>query len=80
MDCLLTDLQAQLHTIAGIGLLICQAETCLLVALPTEQWLLLRYAVLLVFCQLLAELLPELLLQLQLRHQLHPCLDWVLLG
>lgn len=79
MDCLLTDLQAQLRTIAGIGLQVYQAETCLLVAAPTKQWLLLRCAELLVLRQLLAQLIPELLLQLQLPHQLHSCWDWVLL-
>ena len=79
MDCLLTDLQAQLRTIAGIGLRVCQAETCLLVAAPTNQWLLVRCAVLLVYCQLLARLISELLPQPQLPHQLHPGLDWVLL-
>ncbi len=79
MDCLLTDLQAQLRTIADIGLQVCQAETCLLEAAPTKQWLPLRCAELLVLRQLLAQLIPELLLKQQLPHQLHPCLPWVLL-
>ncbi len=79
MDCLLTDLPAQLRTTAGIGLQVCQAEKCLLEAAPTKQWLLLRCAELLVLRQLLAQVIPELLLQLQLPHQLHSCWDWVLL-
>lgn len=67
-DAQLTGPQAQLHTAARTRSLVCLAQRGLQAAVPAEQWLQQRHAVLLVFCWLRLhqpdQLIAQLLLQL----------------
>ena len=63
-DAQLTGPQAQLHTAARTRLLVCLAERGLQAAVPAEQWLQQRYAVLLVSCWLRLHKPDQLIAQL----------------